>query len=270
MPTSLLRYHRANGKHRDEGNDLNSLLYRALVVVAVILSLGMSLAAYIFGAQAKHIGAGRQTISVKGLAEKPIAADRAEWTVNTEVSGGDFSAALAKLRAAQPKVRAFLAAQGFAAPAIQDSDESVQPHMVEEATGERTRYIQKGFDARQALTVTSQDLPKIQAASKAVLQFEAEGNPVTHQQPLFMVGNLEDIKMSLIGAATLNAHLRATEFAKNGNANVGSMRSASQGAFYILPASASVEVEDYGGRYDKSTIDKIARVVVTIEYNIEN
>jgi hypothetical protein len=249
---------------------MNSLLYRALVTVAVILAVGMCAAAYIFGAQAKHIGAGRQTISVKGLAEKPLAADRAEWTVTTQVTGTSFADALGKLRVAQPKVRSFLNAQGFDAAAIQDSNESVEPHMVEEATGERTRYVQKGFDARQALTVTTQDLAKITAASKAVLQFEADGSPVTHQQPLYMVGNLEEVKMSLIGAATQNAHLRATEFAKNGNTKVGSMRSASQGAFYILPAGASVEVNDYGGTYDKTTIDKLARVVVTIEYNIEN
>jgi len=30
-----------------------------------------------------------------------------------------------------------------------------------------------------------------------------------------------------------------------------------------------MDVDSYGGRYDKSTIDKMARVVVTIEYNIE-
>ena len=249
---------------------MNSLLYRALVIVAVILALGVSLAAYIFGAQAKHIGAGRQTISVKGLAEKPIAADRAEWTVTTGVTGTTFADALAKLRTAQPKVRSFLGAQGFDAAAIQDSDESVVPHMVEEEAGERTRYVQRGYDARQSLRITTQDLAKIAAASKAVLQFEADGNPVTHQQPLYMVGSLEEIKMSLIGAATQNAHLRATEFAKHGNTKVGSMRSASQGAFYILPAGASVDVNDYGGTYDKSTIDKLARVVVTIDYNIEN
>lgn len=249
---------------------MNSLLYRALVTVAAILSLGMVTAAYIFGAQAKHIGAGRQSISVKGLAEKPVKADRAEWTVSTEVVGATFAEALAKLRAEQPKVRAFFVAQGFATEAIKDSDESVQPHMVEVDAGERTRYVQKGFEARQGLTVATTDLAKIEAASKAILQFEAEGNPVSHQQPLFMLTNLEEIKMSLIGAATQNAHLRAVEFAKNGDAKVGPMRSASQGAFYILPAGASVEVDDYGGRYDKSTIDKLARVVVTIDYSIEN
>ena len=48
------------------------------------------------------------------------------------------------------------------------------------------------------------------------------------------------------------------------------MRGASQGAFYILPAGASTDVDDYGGAYDKTTIDKKARVVVTIEYAIEH
>jgi len=75
--------------------------------------------------------------------------------------------------------------------------------------------------------------------------------------------------MSLIGAATENAHKRAEEFAKVGNVKAGAMRSASQGAFYILAAGASVEASDYGGTYDKTTADKIARVVVTIEYGIE-
>jgi len=49
------------------------------------------------------------------------------------------------------------------------------------------------------------------------------------------------------------------------------MRSASQGAFYVLPEGASTDVDDYGygGVNDKTTIDKKARVVVTIEYAIE-
>jgi hypothetical protein len=75
--------------------------------------------------------------------------------------------------------------------------------------------------------------------------------------------------MSLIGAATQNARQRAGEFAKVGNVQVGAMRAASQGAFYILPADSSAEADDYGGVYDKTTVEKKARVVVTIEYGIE-
>ena len=97
----------------------------------------------------------------------------------------------------------------------------------------------------------------------------ADGRPVSHSDPLFLVTKLEEVKMSLIGAATQNAQKRAEEFAKNGNIRVGAMRSASQGSFYILPAGASEEATDYGGTYDKTTVDKLARVVVTIDYNIE-
>jgi hypothetical protein len=249
---------------------MNNDLPRALVIVGVVLALGMSAAAFIFGVQAKHIGASKQSIAVKGLAEKAVTADLAEWSINTEVKGATFAEALKQLRSSVPVTKQFLINQGFAAELIKEESEQVVAHMEEEEGREgRVRYVQKGYRAGQSITVTTKELDKVLAASKALVQFQADGHPVSAQPPMFMVSNLEDIKMSLIGAATQNAQKRAEEFAKHGNTKVGAMRFASQGAFYILPAGASQEINDYGGTYDKSTIDKTARVVVTIEYNID-
>jgi hypothetical protein len=246
---------------------------RALVILGVLLALGMSSAAFIFGIQAKQIGAAKQTIAVKGLAEKPVVADYAEWTVGIRVQGPTFASALAALRKERPALDAFLVAQGFDKGAFSGGNESVAPNLVDEplANGS-TRQVQHGYIASQNVLVTSKDLPRVEAANTAVLAFEGEGHPVHHDDPSFLVSDLEAIKMSLIGAATKNAQLRAEEFAKNGNVQVGTMRSASQGAFYILPVGASVDSNDYGygGTYDKSTINKTARVVVTIDYNIEH
>ena len=75
--------------------------------------------------------------------------------------------------------------------------------------------------------------------------------------------------MSLIAAATENARKRAEEFVKQDKVKVGVMRSASQGAFYILAPGGNTDNDDYGGTYDKTTINKLAKVVVTIVYNIE-
>jgi len=47
------------------------------------------------------------------------------------------------------------------------------------------------------------------------------------------------------------------------------MRSTSQGAFNILAPGAGADASEYGGTYDTTTVDKLARVVVTIEYAIE-
>lgn len=245
---------------------------KAMVILGVLLALGMSSGAFILGIQAKQIGAAKQSIAVKGLAEKPVTADYAEWTVGLRVNGATFADALAKLRAERPALDAFLAGQGFAADAVKSGRESVTANIVtEELDNGRTRQVQRGFNATQDVLVTAKDLPAVEAAHKAILQFEGSGHPVTYSDPLFLVSNLEDIKMSLIGAATQNAQRRAEEFAKNGDVKVGVMRSASQGAFYILPAGASVDSSDYGygGTYDKSTIQKLARVVVTIDYTIE-
>jgi uncharacterized protein len=102
------------------------------------------------------------------------------------------------------------------------------------------------------------------------LQLRADGHPISAGSPNFLVSNLEEVKMSLIADATKNARTRATEFVKQDGVKVGVMKSASQGAFYILPVGGGENSDDsYGGVYDKSTIDKTARVVVTIVYNIE-
>jgi hypothetical protein len=131
------------------------------------------------------------------------------------------------------------------------------------------RRVQDGHVARQSITINTADIGKILAAARGIVQFEAEGHPVSYGEPQFLVSNLEDVKMSLIAAAMQNSRTRAAEFAKNGDVEVGRMRSASQGAFYILAAGADQDVSDWGGSYDKSTVDKIARVVVTVDYGIK-
>ena len=81
---------------------------RALIALGVLLALGMSVGAYVLGYQAKQIGGGRQSISVKGLAEKPVKADVAEWTVGVHLLGTTRAEALQKSRAALPDLRQFL------------------------------------------------------------------------------------------------------------------------------------------------------------------
>ena len=130
------------------------------------------------------------------------------------------------------------------------------------------RSVQEGYVARQSVTINTTDIAKIITAAKGIVQFEADGHPVNFGQPQFLVSNLEEVKMSLIAAAMQNSRARAGEFAKSGDVEVGRMRSASQGAFYILPATGDQDVSDWGGSYDKSTVDKIARVVVTVDYSI--
>jgi hypothetical protein len=236
----------------------------------IIFSVALVIAASVLGYQVKQVGGGRESISVKGLAEKPVKADRAEWTVSLQVKGATIADALGKLRKERPALDQFLGNAGFEAAALTESNESTEPNFEQvESPNGNMRSVQDGHMARQTITINTTDIGKILAAARGAVQFEAEGHPVNYGEPQFLVSNLEDVKMSLIGAAMQNSRARAEEFAKNGGVEVGAMRSASQGAFYILPASANADVSDWGGTYDKSTVDKIARVVVTVDYGIK-
>jgi hypothetical protein len=248
----------------------NKGFLNAMTILGLLLAIGMASAAFILGVQAKRAVMGQQSITVKGLAEKPIKADAAEWTINIAVADQTQAGALQAVAKTRQVVNAFLEDQGFEKEAWSVDVETISPHYEEEYINERYRQVQKGYEAYQNVRVVSTDLVKVEAANKAFLQLRAENQPVVAYPPNYLVSNLEEIKMSLISEATKNARNRATEFVKQDGVKVGVMKSASQGAFYILPVGNNNDSDNhYGGVYDKSTIDKIARVVVTIVYNIE-
>jgi hypothetical protein len=247
----------------------NSQFPKAIMVLGLSLAIGMATAAFILGVQAKRAVSGQQFITVKGLAEKPIKADSAEWMISITVKDATQAGALQKLAVERKVLEDFLVIQGLDSDTLTIEVENLAPHYDEVFVKETPRQVQNGFDAFQNVRVASKDLAKITLANKALLQLRAENHPVTAQSPNYLVSNLEAVKMSLIADATKNARSRATEFVKQDGVKVGVMKSASQGAFYILPVGGDAGDDSYGGVYDKSTIDKIARVVVTIVYNIE-
>jgi len=167
------------------------------------------------------------------------------------------------------ELQSFFVEHGFKAADMQLGNKSSQPYYEEVNMGEgRINRESKGYMALQSLVIASRDIKKIEQAAKEAYLLDEKGIAI-EQKPEYLVSNLEEIKMSLIANATKNAYSRANAFAKVGGVKVGMMRSASQGAFYILPQSGSDDDSDYGGVYDKATINKIARVVVTINYAIE-
>ncbi|MCH7315470.1 SIMPL domain-containing protein [Acinetobacter sp. ANC 3882] len=248
-----------------------TITYKSLWVFALILSLGFIISAGVMGVALKQFNSTKNSITVKGLAEKPIQADSARWEIHLQTShtSDTIPQAYQLLDQQMKELQSFFVEHGFKAADMQLGNKSSQPYYEEVNMGEgRINREFKGYMALQSLVIASRDIKKIEQAAKEAYRLDEKGIAI-EQKPEYLVSNLEEIKMSLIANATKNAYSRANEFAKVGGVKVGMMRSASQGAFYILPESGSDDDSDYGGAYDKATINKIARVVVTINYAIE-
>ena len=247
----------------------NKSYSNAIIVLGILLAIGMASAAFILGVQAKRAVAGQQSITVKGLAEKPIQADSVTWMLNIAVTDADQRGALEQLTVERKVLEDFLIKQGLPKDTWVWQVENIADHYDEVFIKDTPRQMKNGFDAYQSVIISTKDLAKITQANQAILQLRADNHPITAQPPEYLVSGLEQVKMSLIADATKNARARATEFVKQDGVKVGVMKSANQGAFYILAKGGEAGDDSYGGVYDKSTIEKTARVVVTIVYNIE-
>lgn len=241
-----------------------------LIIFGIILALGLIAAAFVLGTQFKNLKQSG-TITVKGLAEAPYKANLAQIQMGVSAWGQDYAGALANGKNDFKALQQFVASKGFSISSQNVTPISVEPYnedYVDEQGQTRTR--QNGYKATQTLSISSQELNKITNMLAQVQNYRISHESVTFEKPQYLLNDLEKIKHDLIAKATDDANKRAEEFAKTGHAKVGVMRSASQGSFNILDAhNPETEDSDYGGTYDKDGVDKLVRLVVTIDYAIE-
>jgi len=241
-----------------------------LIIFGIILALGLIAAAFVLGTQFKNLKQSG-TITVKGLAEAPYKANLAQIQMGVSAWGQDYAGALANGKNDFKALQQFVASKGFSVSSQNVTPISVEPYnedYVDEQGQTRTR--QNGYKATQTLSISSQELNKITNMLAQVQNYRISHESVTFEKPQYLLNDLEKIKHDLIAKATDDANKRAEEFAKTGHAKVGVMRSASQGSFNILDAhNPDADDSDYGGTYDKDGVDKLVRLVVTIDYAIE-
>ena len=188
-----------------------TITYKSLWVFALILSLGFIVSAAVIGYAVKQFNNSSNSITVKGLAEKPIQADSARWEINLQTSHTSESIPQAyQLLDQQMKtLQGFFVEHGFKAADMQLGNKSSQSYYEEVETDEgRTRREFKGYIAMQSLVINSRDIQKIEKAAKDAYLLDEKGIAIA-QKPDYLVSNLEEIKMSLIANATKNAYSRA-------------------------------------------------------------
>lgn len=237
-------------------------------ILGISLSVGLIGASLILSHGAQQVAAARESISVKGTAEKNVTADRAQWVTSLSVQAPSIADGLSQLQTHVDQTIAALSAEGLVGEQrFELSQWSSEPVYQRLDNGYDGALV--GYKLTRQIGIVLHDVNKPAALNQRVEQLIAQGLNLHDSRADYLVSNLEQIKLSLIGEATKNAHQRAVEFAKSGGVNVGAMQSASQGIFQIR-APLSTDESEYGGEYDTSTIDKIARVVVTVDYAIKD
>lgn len=226
---------------------------------AVILAAGLFLLGWCIDCGITRLAEKDRHVSVRGLAEREVQADRVIWPLVYKTVGTDLTPLYEDLSRANANIVAYLQKNGI------DKDEiSVgAPQIVDRwADNYSTERPQQRYNATSVVTVTS---AKVEAVRKLILR----SGELLRQGVALSVGDydtrtqyqftgLNSIKPRMIEEATQNARQAAEKFAKDSGSRLGRIQSASQGLF-------SVEDRDQYTPHIKKV-----RVVTMVNYQLDN
>lgn len=234
---------------------------------AVILSVSLLGVAVIAVNGFVRIKAAQDTISVTGSAKEPVESDVAVWRFSVNIRGASLQGVYAELKAAIPKIDAFLEAQGIPAEEIEAGalGAGTNRYFEEDSQGRRVERI--SYYANRSYVITSADVDRVERASRGAGDLIAQGVALDAQPLDYLYTKLSDLRAGLLERATEDARRRAEAIAKSTGAKIGAVKSARMGVFQITPRNSTM-VDDYGMN-DTSARLKDVTAVVGAEFRLK-
>ena len=230
----------------------NNLLNNTLPAIA--LALGIVVAGYLIGEGLIAARSSERRVSVRGLAEREVAANLALWPIVFSVTSNELGDLQRKADEGVAKVQAFLASD-FPPEQISVSAPRVQDRQAQRMNGDG-RQLDR-YTAEVTVTVRTD---RIDVAKKAIQrsgELVKQGVAVIRSYEYntqYLFTELDKIKPEMIAEATKDARHAAEQFAKDSGGKVGAIRTAQQGLFSIAD------------RDQFSPEFKTVRVVTTVDY----
>ena len=219
-----------------------------------ILAIGFIIGCFVLG-KAWVESRSVQFVTVKGLSEREVSADRAWWSIQGRYGGNSIGAVQSELDRHENKVMTFLEDQGFSSDEAKVDNINIFQNQYQGATDR--------YSAEIRISITSDDVAKIETAASKIGDLIAEGILLTGDKwsngPKYYFTDFVEIKPVMLAEATVEAKKAADEFAKNSGSAVGKIKQANQGVFRILPANRTNESEEFFR-------NKLIRVVSTVQY----
>ncbi len=236
-----------------------------LLLLGLALAIGLIASSIVVSRSLERIKLAGDKITVKGYAEEKVVSDAGTWRGTVTVRAADLQAGYRQLEQDSTRVSNMLkstAGEGAAAsvgPVVTRTVYETGPGGVQ--TGRVS-----GYELERSFELSSGDVALIGRIAADASGLISEGVNINSWPPQYFFGDLNAVKVRLIGAATKDAQLRAEQFASNSGVTVGPLRSASQGVFQITRPNSN-DTADYGS-YDTSTVEKVVKAVVTVEYSV--
>lgn len=209
---------------------------------AIVMSIAIIVLGSMLPIAVKDFRAFDRTVTVKGLCEREVEADKVIWPINYRVASNDLSDLTAKMESNRRTIVQFLKNGGIEESEITFSAPKISDKYSQEYVGtdnRRFRYI-----SQNVITVSTEKVSKVQPLTTRVQELLKAGVIVSSENYWddniqYLFEGLNEIKPDMIHEATANARVAAEQFATDSDSKIGKIKTASQGTFSIEDRDAT-------------------------------
>ena len=200
-----------------------------------------------------------RVVSVRGLAEREVKADRVIWPIVYKTTGNDLQALYARLNDVGETITQFLVANQ-----VPDSAISLSAPQIVDLRADRyhTNRTADRYNVTLVTTVTTDKVDLVRSLMPRMGELLKSGIAISvgdyDSQVRYEFNGLNRIKPEMIEQATRNAREAAQQFAKDSESKLGKIKSASQGLFTV----------DSRDQYTPHI--KRVRVVTSVNFYLDN
>ena len=229
------------------------------VIAAALIAVGIVILGLCIRSAFGSLSDSQRVVTVKGLAEREVKADKVIWPIVFKELGDNLPALYATVAEKNKIVEKMLTESGITADEITTSVQ-VNDLQADSYNAERSVYR---YRMLSIVTVNTTKVDTVLELLKRQSELIEQGVAVTvgdYSTPSiqFDFTGLNTIKPDMIKEATQNARAAAEQFALDSESNLGKIKTAYQGQF-------SIDDRDQTTPYIKNV-----RVVTTIQYMLED
>lgn len=240
----------------------------ALIVAVTAVACVMILTNGIVGYKKS---AGGNGLTATGSASCDFESDLIVWRGSFSAYGLTTQDAYSVIKNDAEMVRNYLLESGVTEDELVFSSVDIsQRYRTEfDENGNYVGEYQDGYDLYQSLTVTSNDIDKVELVSRDITKLIESGVQFASYSPEYYCTTLDEVKLDLIQKATENAKQRIDIMAAGSGSSVGQLLSANLGVFQITAKNSGSGEYSYDGAFDTSSRHKTAMITVRLNYASE-
>ncbi len=210
-------------------------------------------------------------LSATGSASVDFEADLIVWRGTYSTYARTTSEAYSRLGDDTKKIKRYLENNGVDSSDVVFSAIDISKRYVSNYNDEGN-YVGETFDGYelyQTVTVSSEDVDKVENVSRDITKLIEEGVEFTSNSPEYYYKDLDSLKLELVEAATKNAKDRIDLMAEGCGCRPGKLVSSSLGVFQITAKNSAEDEYSSGGTYNTSSRQKTATITVHLNYAVE-